>query len=69
MLVVGILVLLSTLGVQITPILTTLGIGGVAVALALQDTLSNLFAGIHLLAAARCASAITSRSAATWKDS
>ena len=28
----------------------TLGIGGVAVALALQDTLSNLFAGIHLLA-------------------
>jgi small-conductance mechanosensitive channel len=49
-LVVGILVLLSTLGVQITPILTTLGIGGVAVALALQDTLSNLFAGIHLLA-------------------
>jgi small-conductance mechanosensitive channel len=49
-LVVGLLVLLSTLGVQITPILATLGIGGVAVALALQDTLSNLFAGIHLLA-------------------
>jgi small-conductance mechanosensitive channel len=48
--VVGTLVLLSTVGVQITPILTTLGIGGVAVALALQDTLSNLFAGIHLLA-------------------
>ncbi|PYM94293.1 MAG: hypothetical protein DME04_08455 [Candidatus Rokuibacteriota bacterium] len=49
-LVVGILVLLSTLGVHITPLLTTLGIGGVAVALALQDSLSNLFAGIHLLA-------------------
>ncbi len=49
-LVVGLLVLLSTLGIQITPILATLGVGGLAVALALQDTLSNLFAGIHLLA-------------------
>jgi len=49
-LVVGLLVLLSTLGIQIAPILATLGVGGLAVALALQDTLSNLFAGIHLLA-------------------
>ena len=47
--VVGVLVLLSGLGVSIAPILTALGVGGVAVALALQDTLSNLFAGIHLL--------------------
>jgi len=47
--VVGLLVLLDVLGVQITPILTALGVGGLAVALALQDTLSNLFAGIHLL--------------------
>src|SRR6266404_164685 len=36
--------------VAITPILTALGVGGLAVALALQDTLSNLFAGLHLLA-------------------
>jgi small-conductance mechanosensitive channel len=49
-LIVGFLVLLSALGIQITPILTALGVGGLAVALALQDTLSNLFAGVHLLA-------------------
>ena len=49
-LVVGALVLLGALGVQITPLLTALGVGGLAVALALQDTLSNLFAGLHLLA-------------------
>jgi small-conductance mechanosensitive channel len=49
-LVVGGLVLLSSLGIAITPILTALGVGGLAVALALQDTLSNLFAGMHLLA-------------------
>jgi small-conductance mechanosensitive channel len=48
---IGGLVMLQTLGVQITPILTALGVGGLAVALALQDTLSNLFAGIHILIA------------------
>jgi len=47
---IGGLVLLSSLGIAITPILTALGVGGLAVALALQDTLSNLFAGLHLLA-------------------
>ena len=49
-LIVGGLVLLAALGVHITPLLTALGVGGLAVALALQDTLSNLFAGLHLLA-------------------
>src|SRR5213592_586454 len=49
-LVVGVLVLLSVLGIHITPILTALGVGGLAVALALQDSLANLFAGMHLLA-------------------
>jgi small-conductance mechanosensitive channel len=48
--ITGLLVLLSALGIQIAPILTALGVGGLAVALALQDTLSNLFAGVHLLA-------------------
>jgi small-conductance mechanosensitive channel len=49
-LIVGTLVLLSSLGIAITPLLTALGVGGLALALALQDTLSNLFAGMHLLA-------------------
>jgi small-conductance mechanosensitive channel len=47
---VGLLILLDDLGVAITPILTALGVGGLAVALALQDSLSNLFAGIYILA-------------------
>ena len=41
---------LETLGVPVAPLLTTLGIGSLAVALALQDTLANFFAGLHLLA-------------------
>lgn len=49
-LTVGGLVVLSSLGVSITPLLTALGVGGLAVALALQDSLANFFAGIHLLA-------------------
>ncbi len=47
---VGFLMMLNALGVSITPIITALGVGGLAMALALQDTLSNLFAGIHILA-------------------
>ena len=45
----GFLVILNTLGVSITPLLTTLGIGGLAVALALQDTLANFFSGIYIV--------------------
>jgi small-conductance mechanosensitive channel len=48
-LALGFLIILNGLGVSITPILTALGVGGLAVALALQDSLSNLFAGMHLL--------------------
>ncbi|MEN3044793.1 MAG: mechanosensitive ion channel domain-containing protein [Candidatus Hydrothermales bacterium] len=48
-LITGLLILLHFLGISILPIITALGIGGIAVALALQDTLSNLFAGFHLI--------------------
>jgi small-conductance mechanosensitive channel len=48
-LIIGLLIILSTLGISITPLITALGVGGLAVALALQDTLANLFAGIHIL--------------------
>ncbi len=48
-LLVGLLVILQTLGVSITPMITALGVGGLAAALALQDTLANLFGGLHIL--------------------
>ena len=44
----GALMILNNLGISITPLLTALGVGGLAVALALQETLTNLFAGIHI---------------------
>lgn len=49
--ILGVLIILQTLGISITPLLTALGVGGLAVALALQDTLSNLFAGLQIVAA------------------
>ena len=47
-LVVGAIVILDTLGISVLPILTALGVGGIAIALALQDTLSNLFSGFYV---------------------
>jgi len=47
----GALVVLQTFGISITPVLTALGVGGLAVALALQDTLSNFFSGLQILLA------------------
>lgn len=46
---VGLLIILGVLGISVAPLITALGVGGLAVALALQDTLANLFAGIHIL--------------------
>ncbi|MHB0935165.1 MAG: mechanosensitive ion channel family protein [Armatimonadota bacterium] len=46
---VGGILVLGQLGLEITPLLTTLGLGSLAVALALQDTLANFFAGIYLM--------------------
>ncbi|MEV4437366.1 mechanosensitive ion channel family protein [Streptomyces sp. NPDC049585] len=45
----GFLIVLQTLGISIAPLLTALGVGGLAIALALKDTLANLFAGVHIL--------------------
>ena len=47
---IGLLVTLDSLNISITPLLTTLGIGGLAVALAFKDTLANFFAGLYVLA-------------------
>ena len=44
------MVVLQSLGISITPLVTALGVGGIAVALAMQDTLANLFSGIQVLA-------------------
>jgi small-conductance mechanosensitive channel len=46
--VIAIIMVLAELGVEITPLIASLGIAGLAVALALQDTLSNLFSGIYM---------------------
>ena len=45
---VGGLMIANTLGLNITAALTALGVGGIAVALALQEPLSNLFAGLFI---------------------
>jgi small-conductance mechanosensitive channel len=44
------IIIFENLGIHLTAVWTTLGVGSVAVALALQETLSNFFAGLCLLA-------------------
>ncbi|MEJ5226359.1 mechanosensitive ion channel domain-containing protein [Thermodesulfovibrio sp.] len=46
---IGIIIILHLLGISIAPLITALGIGGLAIGLALKDTLENLFAGIHIM--------------------
>lgn len=48
-LVIGILVALQSVGIDVMPILAALGVGGLAVGLALQAPLTNLFAGIYIM--------------------
>ena len=50
---IGLLVILQSQGISITPMLTALGVGGLAVALALQNTLINLFAGLQIITSGR----------------
>ncbi|MEM5871837.1 MAG: mechanosensitive ion channel family protein [Candidatus Aenigmatarchaeota archaeon] len=47
--IVAILVILDYFKIEITPLVATLGLGGLAIGLALQDTLSNFFAGVHIM--------------------
>lgn len=47
--VLAVLMILQMLGVAITPILAAFGVGGLALALSVQDSLTNLFAGLHVL--------------------
>lgn len=46
---IGLLIIIQSLGVAITPLLTALGVGGVSIGLALQNTLSNLFSGLNII--------------------
>ena len=46
---IGLLVALDGLGISISPLLAGFGIGGLAVALAIQPTLGNFFAGTYLV--------------------
>lgn len=46
----GVGAVLAFFGVSVFPALTALGVGGLAVALAFQDTLANVFAGVNLTA-------------------
>ena len=46
---IGLMIILDSLNIAITPILTALGVGGLAISLALKDTLSDVFSGLHIL--------------------
>jgi small-conductance mechanosensitive channel len=48
MLFIGCVSVLALFGISIVPAITALGVGGLAVALAFQDTLANVFSGLNL---------------------
>ena len=47
--IVGLLFILPVWGIQIGPLLTSLGIAGIAIAFALQSTLGNIFGGMSII--------------------
>ena len=49
----GFILILQSQGVSVTGMLTALGVGGLAVALALQNTLANLFAGLQIISSGK----------------
>ena len=46
---IGVLIILQYYGISITPIITAMGVGGMALALGLQETLANIFSGLQLI--------------------
>lgn len=47
--IVGVLTVLEYYQISIAPFIAALGVGGMAVALGLQDTMANFFSGFHML--------------------
>jgi small-conductance mechanosensitive channel len=52
-LIAGILIILKALRIDLTPIIAALGIGSIAVALAIQEPLGNFFSGLHIIASSQ----------------
>jgi MscS family membrane protein len=46
--IIGIVTALNNVGIKVTTLLGTLGIGGIAIALAAQDTIKNIFGGVTI---------------------
>ena len=46
---IGVLLIVDLLGFSISPLIAGLGLGGLAIALAIQPTLANLFAGTYVM--------------------
>lgn len=47
--IIGLMIILAWLGISISPLLMSFGVGGLAVALALRNTLQNFFAGLSMM--------------------
>ena len=48
--IIGLMVILNSVGVSVTAPMAALGIGGIAIAFALQSTLSDFLSGVYLMA-------------------